>query len=564
MRFLRSMLPQSARRVFVHALRVSLFAAIILLIHQRFAGSSLPSTTPSPIRLDDVVRLLPDAASLGAANGDGSRSVDDPQQNSIGYVLQTSPQSDHIVGFSGPTNVLVAFNPDDVISGIEILSSGDTREHLDEVRQSEAFLSSFDGMHRDEVANSPHVDAVSGATLTSLAISESIIHRLGGAKSSLRFSQPLTLAEMQTFFPTADRTELDADQSRWDVFSGSRLIGRVIRSSPATDNIVGYQGPSDTLIGLDLDGHVVGFTVGQSYDNEPYVGYLREDDYFRKTFNGLSLDELATADLAAMQVEGVSGATMTSHAVAEGMVVAAQERVRAAQQKTPDAKSFSLTANDVGTLLVIAAAVVIGFTSLRANKRVRIAFQLVLVCYLGLTTGNLLSQAMVVGWAKHGVPWRNAAGLAMLAIAALACPIFTKRNLYCSHLCPHGAVQQLVKGRIGYQLKWSRSVSKVLHIIPALLLAWCLVVGIAGLSFSLVDIEPFDAYLFPIAGWATVAIAVLGIVASLFVPMAYCRFGCPTGRLLEYLRFNAKSDRWTVRDWIATGYLILAIGLWFA
>lgn len=556
--------PKSARRVLVHAVRLSLFAAIILLVHWQFAAGSAHPARQSDTQLGDVIRLLPDAASLGPVQEDGSANVLNSNDDSIGYVLQTSPKSDHIIGFSGPTNVLIAFTPDDTVIGIEILSSGDTREHLREVQRSDRFLSSFEGRSRHDIANQTVVDAVSGATLTSLAISESIIHRLGGTKTSLRFPKPPVISQIQMLFPTADRFSVNDASARIDVFHRDELIGTIIRTSPAADNVVGFQGPTDTLIGLDLGGQVNGFVVGDSYDNEPYVGYVREDDYFRKTFNGLSVDELATSDLHAMQVEGVSGATMTSIAVAEGITAAARESLIPARETASPSVWSGLGIHDIGTALVIVVAILIGFTSLRANKPLRIAFQLLLIAYLGLMTGHLLSQAMIAGWAKHGVPWRNAAGLTMLAIAAFACPIFTKRNIYCSHICPHGALQQLVKGRVGYQVTLNRTATKLLKLIPGLLLLWCLIVSLAALSFSLVDIEPFDAYLFPIAGWATLTVAVVGIVASLFVPMAYCRFGCPTGKLLEYLRFNGRSDRWTIRDWIATGYLLLAIVIWFA
>ena len=77
-------------------------------------------------------------------------------------------------------------------------------------------------------------------------------------------------------------------------------------------------------------------------------------------------------------------------------------------------------------------------------------------------------------------------------------------------------------------------------------------------GFSLVDIEPFDAYVLGVAGWATITIAVGGLLGSLFVPMGYCRFGCPTGLLLKYLRFNASSDRWSWQDSVATGYVAFA------
>ncbi|GAA5508779.1 FMN-binding protein [Novipirellula caenicola] len=554
------------RRLVVHLARLAVFVSIIVLIHLQYAKSSARVTPIADLSVDQVDALFPAAATLvGVASDDGRMAVRDADGQSLGYVVQTSPQSDHIIGFSGPTNVLIGFDDQDRVVGFTILSSEDTRDHLLEVQQSERFMSSLDGKSRDEIGHGAVVDAVSGATLTSLAIQESIIHRLGGEVGSLRFPAPLTLDDVKRLFPNADHIEPDpVHASLWSVQSAGDPVGQVLRSSPAADNIVGYQGPTDVLIGLDRDGAVVGIAIGKSYDNEPYVGYVREDSYFRSTFDEMKLPEIAKADLYEMRVEGVSGATMTSMAVADGVVAAAEKHLAQIEREASRPKrrsEFQISVHDIGTGIVIIAAIVIGSTSLRANKRIRIAFQLTLIVYLGLIAGNLLSQAMIAGWAKHGVPLQMAPGLTMLAIAAFACPLLSKRNIYCSHLCPHGAVQQLIKGRIRYQIKLGHSVSKLLMLLPGLLLLWCLVVSMAALPMSLVDIEPFDAYVFRIAGWATIAVFVVGVVASLFIPMAYCRFGCPTGRLLDYLRFNARSDHWTVRDWVALSYLGLAIWL---
>jgi polyferredoxin len=95
--------------------------------------------------------------------------------------------------------------------------------------------------------------------------------------------------------------------------------------------------------------------------------------------------------------------------------------------------------------------------------------------------------------------------------------------------------------------------------LPAGLLLWCLLVAMLNLPFSLVDIEPFDAWVFRVAAWSTIAIAVVGLSASLFVPMAYCRFGCPTGALLQHLRYNSRSHHWTRRDWFAVCCLCVAL-----
>jgi hypothetical protein len=363
----------------------------------------------------------------------------------------------------------------------------------------------------------------------------------------------------------------DALSALWHVRgAGGTEIGRIVRTTPAADDVVGYQGPTETLIGLDANGKIIGLAVGRSFDNEPYVGYVREEPYFLEFFNGRTLAELSKTDLAEAGVEGVSGATMTSLAVARGTVLAAEEYLQAFQEQRRHAEqaarpepAWRPTPRDMGTAAVVVAGLLIGLTSLRGRRWIRWPFLAVLVGYLGFVNGDMLSQALLVGWAGHGVPMRSAAGLAFLTVAALAVPLVSKSNVYCSHICPHGAAQQLLKDRLPWRLHLPRWLQRGLSLVPGLLLVWVVLVPMAGLGFSLVDIEPFDAYVFRIAGWATLAIALVGLVASLFVPMAYCRFGCPTGALLGFLRYNRRSDRLNVRDGIAALCLAVAIGLYF-
>ncbi len=218
----------------------------------------------------------------------------------------------------------------------------------------------------------------------------------------------------------------------------------------------------------------------------------------------------------------------------------------------------------MGTVLVTLLGLVIGLTSLRGRRWVRVPFQLLVIGYLGFINGDMVSQALLVGWAQHGVPWRTMLGPLVLTAAALLVPITTGQNVYCTQVCPHGALQQLLRPRGGRVWQVRGKLRPWLARLPALLLLWVVVVAMCGLSFSLVGLEPFDAYLFPIAGWATVTVALVGLGGSLFVPMAYCRYGCPTGGLLNYLRRNRLSGQVGWRDLVAMVFLGVALCAWWS
>ena len=49
-------------------------------------------------------------------------------------------------------------------------------------------------------------------------------------------------------------------------------------------------------------------------------------------------------------------------------------------------------------------------------------------------------------------------------LAAFLIPLTTKRNLYCSHLCPHGALQQLVKKRLPWQAEVPKRLARALRL----------------------------------------------------------------------------------------------------
>jgi polyferredoxin len=94
--------------------------------------------------------------------------------------------------------------------------------------------------------------------------------------------------------------------------------------------------------------------------------------------------------------------------------------------------------------------------------------------------------------------------------------------------------------------------------LPGLLLAFVVTISVLVLPIDLAHLEPFDAYVLRSAGVATIAIAVIGLFSSLFVPMAYCHYGCPTGALLEFIRGHGRADRFGRRDGAALLLLALA------
>lgn len=558
--------PSPARRRFLHAYRVGLFVFLLAMIHlqHRWYVAQKRGAMKQPATAGQVRAFFPSAARLSEWDpAHGGQNVYDGDDKRIGHVIQTSPEADRVIGFSGPTNTLIALDPKKQILGINVLRSDDTREHLRQVIEEETFLTQWNGLTEDDVLAGLKVHAVSGATLTSNAIADGIATRLGGAAVETdRFPEEISLEEVRPFLKNA--ASLAPVENRPHLLAvldgGSQLIGYAARTSPHADHMMGYQGPTDVLMVLDPAEILIGSAIRDTYDNQPYVGYLTEDEYFLNTFKGFDLGELSRIDLVEMGVIEVTGATKTSTTVAEALIHAAEEVGKIRRPPAPR-PLIDLSPRDLGTAAVVIVGLLIAFTRLRGRRWLRVAFQIVLVIYLGFINADMLSQALLIGWTQNGVAWKAAPGLVLLTAAALIAPVFTGRQVYCTHLCPYGAAQDWLARRLPWQIPVKGRLDTALAALPVVLLALIVVVAMTHLPLSLVGLEPFDAFVFRIAGWASLTVALVGLTASLFVPRAYCRYGCPTGAMLKYLRLGAGADHFGRRDFVAAGFALLAISL---
>ena len=560
-----------------HVLRLAVVAAIVLLVHAAHARRVARRQTADLANVE-IARVQPYLPAVVSIGGDspavaGGRDLLDAGGERVGTILRTSPSGDAAIGFSGPTDLLVVCDRDLVVTGVEILSSGDTRDHVLAIERDPAFLASLAGRSLDELAagGASRSDAVAGSTLTSLAIREALALRLGGSAAMSRFDVEPSLDDLRRVFPAAAAITPDAGEPaviRVTDGEGTPL-GWALRTSTAADRVVGYQGPTDAVVAFDTAGRVAGVLVTASYDNEPYVGYVRDDRAFRRLWRGMSLEEIAGIDPAATGVEGVSGATMTSQAVAEGIVRAARAHAAARPPPVaPDRMAIVRTVLDSiegpqwGAIAVIHIGIVTAFTRLRGTWFGRLALPLVVLAYLGFGAGALVSQAQVWGWAQSGVP-RGAVVLAVLLAASVLLPATTRRNVYCSHLCAHGAAQQLLARVVKPRWSVPSPLRPLAAVLPWALLVLAIVVAVLDLPLALVDLEPFDAYLPAVAGVAALVICAVSLLASAAVPMAYCRHGCPTGALLDHLRLNRRSGSITWRDGLLLACLVVAGATWW-
>ena len=535
--------------------RLFVLAAAAWLLHVAAQRNEVQSRQPA-ITLAQALRFFPDAHRVSPApHPNGADEVYNENDRLIGFVTTTSPQADSVLGYAGPNNVLVGLDSRGKVVGLELLSSADTQAHVADVTKATSFWKQFVGWTPSREAL-PKVDGVAGSTLTSLGIAEALQKRIAGRTESLRFPDPVTLDEVRGLYPAAHAMSDSKEHSGWlEVKDGSaELLGFAVRTSPFSDYTHGHSGPTESLLAITPDGkNLTGIRIRRSYDTDDYVDSVREDAGYLKQLTGISVKQWAKLELKNSGLEGVSGATETSFAVAEGIKrrLAADLAPKAAVERIFKPRDWALCA-------ILAGSVVMTFTGLRGKRFVRVLWQTVLIGVFGLWFGNLLSLALLAGWARNGVAWQIAPSLVLMGAVALIVPWATRQQVYCYQLCPHGAAQEWLGNFKRLHVRVPDAVSKYLRYAPALLLAAAFLIGITFIRFDLARLEAFDAWALRGTAIAATVIAIVGLLASLFVPMAYCRYGCATGALLKFVRTTGSNDRFGVRDGAALLLLALA------
>src|ERR1051325_5128518 len=132
------------RQLFLRLYRGGVLLVIVVLIHQQARWQE--AQRGSAISLRQARKFFPAANRIQLRDPErGLHFVTDARGYTLGCLLTTSPQTDQLIGYSGPNNLLIALDSRGAVAGLEVLSSGDTEEHVQKVKHDPGFLRSFIG-----------------------------------------------------------------------------------------------------------------------------------------------------------------------------------------------------------------------------------------------------------------------------------------------------------------------------------------------------------------------------------------------------------------------------------
>jgi hypothetical protein len=407
-------------------------------------------------------------------------------------------------------------------------------------------------------------------------------------------SLPAVVPQATTFEPS------EGDTPYWFAYREgedglSTLVGiAFLTSELAPDAAIGYGGRVPVLVGTDMTGRILGVRMLSNSETPDYGNMVNDPNYLEK-FRGLKGTEIELGK----GIDAVSGATITSTAVADGVRASADklaaderiagmarlaesaggdtppEEVKAASDAPPSnvpapsapapsvISALNLRVN--GTFLLLMVVAIVGYRfRLSWLRYITLVLSLAL---LGLLWHQFLSVRHFSDLFQQGLGWvashsdpskernpvaiaRTIAHFAPLALAGIAA-LFMGR-VFCGWVCPFGALTELI-GRLS---PWkvaipSRLDRRMRSLKYVLLLATPLLFAALGPARgeSVFSFEPFLDTLslnFLHAGFPWIHLAWLAflLIATILCMRFYCKYLCPVGAGLGFVSRQRLLPRW--------------------
>jgi uncharacterized protein with FMN-binding domain len=327
-----------------------------------------------------------------------------------------------------------------------------------------------------------------------------------------------------------------------------------LKSTDYAPDVTGYAGHVPVEVSLDLEGNILDVILLPDHKETPYYYEMVVEAGLAKKLIGKTPKDPI---VAGKDVDVVSGATYT----AAGIIDAVREvRRRAlseiipqyhkedatavAPEEMPD-KPWRLNPWHLCAFLLLALAV------LADRKKIvwlRFALLGTSVAVLGFWLNAFFSVAAVLSLVEQAA---NPGAWLLPSIKARpdwyifgACALlstFVFGRIYCSYLCPFGALTELIGRLTGTPLKLDYESDRRLRPIKYFILIALVLLYAAKPSASLLVIEPFgDTFSLGFLnattgramrmGWIIFLLAASGLVFRFF-----CRFLCPAGAAMAFL-----------------------------
>ena len=332
-------------------------------------------------------------------------------------------------------------------------------------------------------------------------------------------------AEEITSLGLDGKTIVPLDSMSWKVLnSANKAEGFLVSSALQTDQFFGYNGSTPIFIYLDSN-HIVKAVVASSQHYETPSFYREATEGILDKWNSMKVK-----DAIAQEVDVVSGATYSSQSLINNFRTS-----MAIYEKATLSHSYGPI---VGWTRTIALFIVFAFGLIVAFKYKKIRWMRTLVLILntaitGFWCGQFLSFSILRGIVQNGTDILLYLPTVVMLLLALILPYFKKKNYYCLWMCPYGSLQELAWKLPLPKIKLGAKAYKMMHKIRLCILGILIVLLWTGVGMTILEYEPFSAFMVTTAAPAVMILAGAFVVLGSFIPHPWCQCCCPVGAVLN-------------------------------
>ncbi len=294
---------------------------------------------------------------------------------------------------------------------------------------------------------------------------------------------------------------------------------------------VGYGGPMLVGVLVHTDGTLGTPVIFTHRETPAYLSKIEQHGFFQQ-FESRRVDDALTPGF---DINGVSGATLSSRAVASAVNEAAHAIAVHAMELAPQKAElpWQIGVNE----LALAALFALGLLASTVKKLAR--FRLILlggsILILGFWLNRSFSLAFVLAACMGFFPHlAQNLGWYIVIAGALLAPVILGKNTYCAFVCPFCGLQELTHKISNVNLS-TGPLMKVMRSLRSVFLFAALFIGFLSLNPSCASYEPFGT-IFGLNGencnWYLLFFM---LVASFFFHRFWCHLFCPAGALLDFI-----------------------------
>ena len=316
------------------------------------------------------------------------------------------------------------------------------------------------------------------------------------------------------------------------VFTAYDDAGEVLGYAAAAE-ATGYGGPVYLLVGVDVSGEIAGVQVVEQRETPGFYALLRDGDFFQNFLGHQAASQFVVGE----NVDGISGATLSSRAVAQAINLSAAKIHSGALADTAQPIRFGFP--EIILLVLFAGAL-----SLRRFRwrQFRKAVQWGVLIVSMITLGFMLNQPLTIAnfgslLAGYWPAWQEHLYWYMMLAGVLILTLTENNNIYCRYICPFGAVQECFGAMGNAKPNLPPGIYRQLQWVPRWLAVLALSLGLAFRQPGAASFEPFGTLFSLSSGFFPWMLLVFVLFASMLITRPFCYYLCPVRPVIDFILF---------------------------